>query len=128
VTERGSVTVVVAAMLAAALVLAVGAADLARVFAASARAQTAADAAALAAAQELALPGGREPASVAGEYATLNGGSLAACGCEPGGFEATVEVRLPVGTLLLFPDDRVVIARARAVVDLPAPSPTPTVG
>jgi hypothetical protein len=35
-------------------------------------------------------------------------------------FEAVVTVRMPVGTLLLFGDDRLVEAVARAVVDLPA--------
>jgi Putative Flp pilus-assembly TadE/G-like len=52
--ERGSVSIVVVALMAMALVLAMGAADLARVLTGAARAQTAADAAALAAAQELA--------------------------------------------------------------------------
>jgi hypothetical protein len=91
------------------------------VFAVASRAQTAADAAALSAAQGLALPGGRAtPAQSAAEYATRNGGSLASCACEPGTFEAEVDVVVAVGPLFLAPDDLHVTASARAVVDLPA--------
>lgn len=123
--DRGSVTVVTAGLLVIALVLTLGAADLGRVLLAQARARTASDAAALAAAQELALSTGREPAEVAGEYAVHNGATLASCACDPGTLEATVEVVVPVGRLLLFPGDRTVTGRARAVVDLPSPSPAP---
>jgi hypothetical protein len=42
------------------------------------------------------------------------------CACSHETFEAVVTVRAAVGPLLLFTDDRVVEARARAVVDLPA--------
>lgn len=117
--ERGSASVVVAGVLAALLVLAMGAADIARVLAATAAAQTAADAAALAAVQEQALPGALEPAELAAEYAARNGAELMVCECEAGAFESRVSVRIPVGSLLLFPDDRAVLAEARAVVDLP---------
>ncbi len=118
--QRGSASVVVAGVLASLLVLAMGAADVVRVLAARSAAQTAADAAALAAVQEQALPGGLEPAGLAAEYAARNGATLVACECEPGAFESTVSVRVPVGPLLLFPDDRAASAQARAVVDLPA--------
>jgi secretion/DNA translocation related TadE-like protein len=117
--ERGSASVVVAAIVAALMVMALGAADLARVLTAAATAQTAADAAALAAAQELAIPGELEPADVAAEYAARNGSTVVACSCERGTFEAVVTVRAPVGPLLLFADDRAVEASARGVVDLP---------
>lgn len=118
--ERGSVSIVVVAMAAVIVVLGLGAADVARVFAAASRAQTAADAAALAAAQEQALPGGSStPSEVAASYAAANGAGLDSCACDPGTFAAAVEVRVPVGTLFLAPDDLTVVASARAVVDLP---------
>jgi secretion/DNA translocation related TadE-like protein len=120
--ERGSVSIVVVALMAVVLVLAVGVADLARVLTRAAHAQTAADAAALAAAQELASAGGAsvEPADLAAAYAERNGAVLTACSCEPGGTEAVVTVIVQVGSLVLAPDDRVVTAHARAVVDIPS--------
>ena len=60
-SERGSVSMVVAAIVLLALVLSVGVTDVARVLVARSHARTAADAAALAAAQELALPSGADP-------------------------------------------------------------------
>jgi secretion/DNA translocation related TadE-like protein len=119
-SERGSVSIVVASILAALVVFTLGAADLARVLLVAASAQTAADAAALAAAQELAFPSGLEPEDVAREYASRNAATLVSCSCPKETFEAVVTVRAAVGPLLLFADDRVVEARARAVVDLPA--------
>lgn len=115
--ERGSVSIVVAALVAMILVLGLGAADLAKALVAVSRAQSAADAAALAAAQELALPSGREPADAASEYAARNGAELIECRCEAGTLEATVQVRVPVGYLSTLGGDRSVEARARAVVD-----------
>lgn len=117
--ERGSVSIVVIAVVAVIVVLGLCAADLARVLAMSASAQTAADAAALAAAQELVVPSGLDPAEIASDYAARNGGELVSCTCERGSLEATVEVRVPVGPLRIFGDDRVVGASARAVVDPP---------
>lgn len=117
--ERGSVSVLVAAIVAALVVLALGGADLARVLVTAADAQTAADGAALAAAQELAMPSELEPAEVAEEFAVRNGAALIDCECARETFEAVVRVQIPVGSLLLFADDRVVEAVARAVVDLP---------
>jgi secretion/DNA translocation related TadE-like protein len=116
--EEGSASVVAVAMIGALMVLALCLADLARVELFSSRAQTAADAAALAAAQELAIPGDRAPADLATEYAGRNGAELLSCRCDPGTFEATVDVRIPVGHLFVFGVDRVVDASARAVVDL----------
>jgi secretion/DNA translocation related TadE-like protein len=120
-SERGSASVVVAAILVAVMLLALGAADLARVLVAASRAQTAADAAALGAAQELALAGGSDPAGSAAALALRNGAELLTCSCAPGTLEARVEVRAPVGALLLGPDGLAVAARARAVVEVPAP-------
>jgi DNA topoisomerase-1 len=120
-SERGSASIVVAAILAVVLVLGAGAGDLARVVIAASRAQTAADAAALAAARELAVPSQAEPATLAAEYAALNGGELLECTCMPGAFEAVVLVEVPVGPLLLSPDDHVATARARAVVEVASP-------
>jgi secretion/DNA translocation related TadE-like protein len=119
-SERGSVSVLVTAIIAVVVVLALGTADVTRVLAVATSAQTAADVSALAAVQELAMPSGRVPAEVAGEYAERNGASLVSCECPAESFEAVVTVRMPVGTLLLFGDDRLVEAMARAVVDLPA--------
>ena len=120
--ERGSITVLSAAVMAALVVLAMGASDVARVLHAASRAQTAADAAALAAAQALAIDEpGPEPAELASEYAARNDAALEACGCDRGTFEATVTVRVRVGDLFLVAGDRTVGAEARAQVDLPAP-------
>jgi len=120
--ERGSVTVLSAGVMAALVVLAMGASDVARVLHAASRAQTAADEAALAAAQALAIDEpGPEPAELASEYAARNDAALEACGCDRGTFEATVTVRVRVGDLFLVAGDRTVRAEARAQVDLPAP-------
>ena len=71
--ERGSVTVVAAAVTALVAVLTMGAADVGKALVARERAQAAADAAALAAAQELVMPTGRAPTELAAEYAARNG-------------------------------------------------------
>lgn len=55
------------------------------------------------------------------DLAARNGGRLRSCACEPGTFEARVEVEASVGRLFLSPDDLVVTARARAVVEVPEP-------
>ena len=91
-------------------------ADLAHVLVARGDAQSAADAAALAAAQELALPSaGAAPCEVAAEYATRNAASLESCEPSPESAEVLVEVAVDVGPTLLFGDDRVSHAGARAV-------------
>lgn len=117
--QRGSVSVLLAAGILVVLVLVLGVTDVGRVLIARSKARTAADAAALAAADELALPTGADPAVLAAEYATRNGAHLTACTCTTGTFEAVVMVEVTTGDLLLFPGVRVVVARARAVVDLP---------
>ncbi|HET8526044.1 MAG TPA: pilus assembly protein TadG-related protein [Actinomycetota bacterium] len=113
-------SLLVAGGVAALVVFSLGVADVARVLLAASTAQTSADAAALAAAQALALDE-REPlpGELAAEYASLNGAVLETCTCDPGTFAATVEVRMPVGDLILFGDDRTVRAMARADVDVP---------
>lgn len=118
--QRGSVSVLLAAGILVVLVLVLGITDVGRVLVARSKARTAADAAALAAADELALPTGADPAALAAEYATRNGADLTACTCTAGTFEAVVMVEVTTGDLLLFPGVRVVVARARAVVDLPS--------
>ena len=117
--QRGSVSVLLAAGILIVMVLVLGVTDLGRVLIARSKARTAADAAALAAADELALPSGADPAELAADYAARNGADLTACTCAGGTFEADVMVQVTIGDLLLFPGARVVVARARAVVDLP---------
>ncbi len=115
--ERGSSSIVVAALVAILMILALGAADLARVLVAVSKAQSAADAAALAAAQELVLPSGRSPDDAAADYAGFNDAALVECRCDPGTLEATVTVRMIVTGLATLPGEREVEATARAVVD-----------
>jgi secretion/DNA translocation related TadE-like protein len=121
--ERGSVSIVVAAVILLALVLSIGVADVARVLVARSHARTAADAAALAAAQELALPSGTDPADVAAAYAERNDAILSDCICAAGTFDATVTVSIVVDGFLLVTGSRTVTARARAVVEMPGASP-----
>jgi secretion/DNA translocation related TadE-like protein len=120
--EHGSVSIVVAAIVLLALVLSVGVTDVARVLVARSHARTAADAAALAAAQELALPSGTDPADVAADYAARNDATLTDCVCAAGTLDATVTVSIVVDGFLLVTGTRTVVARARAVVDLPSQS------
>lgn len=118
-SERGSVSLVVAAAVAMALVVTMGAADVGRALIARSRAEATADLAALAAVQELAFPSGRDPALLAADYAVRNGARLVSCSCADGSSEAVVRVAVPVGGFLLPLADRDVIAIARAIVDLP---------
>ncbi len=118
-SERGSVSVVVAAAVGMALVVTIGAADVGRALIARSRAEAVADLSALAAAQELALPSGTDPASFAADVATRNGARLVSCSCAEGTSEAIVRVAIPVRGFLLPLADRDVIGVARAVVDLP---------
>ena len=122
-SDRGSITVVAAAVIGLALVSSMGVTDVARVLVARAHAQAAADSAALAAAQELALATGRRPSQLAGEYAARNNAALRACVCAPGTLQAIVTVDAHVDGLLLIPGRRSVSAVARAVVDLPGGVP-----
>lgn len=118
--QRGSVSIVVAGVIAVALVASLGVADVGKALVARARARAAADAAALAAAQELVLPGARSPDALAADYAERNGATVVSCGCAPGTLEAVVEVETAVGALFLASDGLTVRARARAIVDVPA--------
>jgi secretion/DNA translocation related TadE-like protein len=119
-SDQGSVSVVVAAAVGMALVVAMGAADVGRALIARSRAEAVADLAALAAAQELALPSGVDPSAFAGEYATRNGARLVSCSCPVGSSEAVVRVAVRAGPFLLPLPDRDAVAAGRAVVDLPA--------
>ena len=121
-SERGSVSLVVAAAVGMALIVTMGAADVGRALIARSRAEAAADLAALAAAQELALPSGTEPAQLATDYAARNGARLVSCECAEGTYEATVRVVVPARGFLLPLADRDVVGIARAIVDLPAES------
>jgi hypothetical protein len=62
------------------------------------------------------VPSARDPGDLAREYAERNGATLASCHCEREATEAVVEVRVPIGRLILLGGGRVVTARARAVV------------
>ena len=115
-TERGSVTVLVAAVLFLSGVLALATVDLLRALESKARAQTAADAAALAAAQEIAMGSSGNPADAASDYARFNGAALIECSCPQGGSEAVVSVEVPVHLVFVGPD-RTVTGRARAVIE-----------
>jgi secretion/DNA translocation related TadE-like protein len=91
--ERGSIAVVLMAVVVLAAVLALGAARLGGALVARARADAAADAAALAAADMLALGRGeRVASSAAAETATANDARLVRCDCT--GRVATVEVEV----------------------------------
>ncbi len=114
--ERGSVSVVVAALLLMTMVLALGCVDVLRVLSARDGAQTAADAAALAAAQELVVPSEASPAEYAAEYAADNGAKLLACRCAAGSTDAVVTVERIV-SLPFLGERRAVRATARAVVE-----------
>ena len=114
--HRGSASVVMAAGLAFAAILAMFSADLARATEARSRAQTAADAAALAAAQELLRPVQAAPADVAAEYAERHDATLVSCDCKPGATEAVATVEVSVS---LLGQERTLRASARAVVDAP---------
>jgi secretion/DNA translocation related TadE-like protein len=117
-SERGSVSIVVAAAVAFGAILAAFSADVTRVVAARGRAQTAADAAALAAAQELIAPSLRSPEELAREYAARHGATVVECECEPGADEVVVTVRLDVD-LPYLNQTRGLRAAARAVVAIP---------
>lgn len=117
--ERGSVSIVIAAGVGMALVIAIGVADVGRALVARSRAEAVADLAALAAAQDLAVPSDGDPALAADRYASANGARLVSCSCSVGSTEATVSVAVHVGGFLLPIADRDVVASARAVVDLP---------
>jgi secretion/DNA translocation related TadE-like protein len=107
-TDRGSVTLFVAAAIVIAVLLATALAHFGGVVVEKSRAENAADAAALAAAGSLAL--GQSPAeacAVAASVATDNGARLATCQC-PGAYATVARVTVAIG---------MVRAGARATVD-----------
>jgi secretion/DNA translocation related TadE-like protein len=114
--ERGSVSLVMAAVVAVAGLLAALVATLAGAAAARVRAQSAADGAALAAAQELIRPSGRSPEEVASAYAVRNGARLRSCRCSLGGSDVQVEVSV---AFPLAGMDGTARASARAVATRP---------
>lgn len=118
-SERGSVSILVAAAVGMTLILVMGVADVARALIARSRAEAVADLTALAATQELALPSGTDPGEVAAEYATRNGADLVTCSCSEGSLEAVVTVAVHVDGFLLPIAGRDVVARSRAIVDVP---------
>lgn len=117
--ERGSVSVIIAGVVAIMIVLTLGVADLGTALIARERAHAAADAAALAAAQELAMPSGSLPQIEAADYAGRNGASLLTCACDVGTQEALVSVSVAIEHLFLLPGTHHVESRSRAVVDFP---------
>ena len=121
--EAGSVSIVTAATMALAMMLTMVSVDLLRALEAKGRAETAADSAALAAAQEIALPTGLSPVEVAAGYAERNGATLVSCTCEPHTTEAIAEVKVSA-SLSFLGGDRIVTARARAVIEPAGPNGT----
>ena len=118
-SQRGSVSILVAASVAMTLILVMGVADVARALIARSRAEAVADLAALAATQELALPSGIEPGAIAADYAARNGAAMVSCSCPEGSLEAIVTVAVHVDGFLLPIAGRDVVARSRAIVDVP---------
>ena len=121
--ERGSVSVLMAGVLAILLLCSLGIADVGRVVLGRAEAQNAADAAALAAAQDLAYPVvGADPAASAEAWAAANGATLTACRCETDATRVSVQVKKTVGPLRLLPAQVDIVASASAAVVVPAVS------
>ena len=116
-SERGSVTVIAAAVLAMSAILGALVVDLTLAARTRARAQVVADAAALAAGQELVVPR-RDPAEVAREYAESAGATLVSCRCLPGGDDVVVGIALSA-ELPFLGREVVATAHARAVPVLP---------
>ena len=120
--ERGSITVLSAAVMAALVVLAMGASDVARVLHAASRAQTAADAAALAAAQALAIDEpGPEPAELAGRVRRPERRRARDLRVRPRNVRGDRDRSATGGRPVPRRGDRTVRAEARAQVDLPVP-------
>lgn len=101
--ERGAISLALAALALAALLVGVAGADLAALLVARARAHAAAEAAALAAVVEQApaLATHGDPPAAARAYAERNGAVLLRCACEPGAPEALVEVGVAVRLLVV---------------------------
>jgi len=117
--DRGSVSLLAAAVMLMVVLMALATSDVARALAAASRAQSAADAAALAAAQQIVEPSsGGSPADAAADYAEANGAVLVGCDCPSGGSAAVATVRVEITGLLVLRSGRAVTATARAVIDL----------
>lgn len=118
--ERGSISMVAAALSLILALTAAAGADLGSLLIARARARTAADAAALAAASALVplLAEGADPQMRARNAASANGAQLKRCVCEPGSIGAIVDVEV-VGRAMFVRawDGMIVRASARAEVD-----------
>jgi secretion/DNA translocation related TadE-like protein len=111
--ERGTVSVVMLAVLVIGLVLAMGAARLGGALVGRARAESAADAAALAAADRLALGDGSAAAHAAADAtAASNDARLVSCDCSGTSAEVVVEVDVPAWGALFGP------ARGRAKAEV----------
>ena len=118
-SERGSISLLAAAVMVMVVIMALATADVARALDAASQAQTAADAAALAAAQEIVEPDpGDTPASAAARYAEDNGARLVSCECSDGATEAVATVSVEISGLLILPSGRTATASARAVIDV----------
>jgi secretion/DNA translocation related TadE-like protein len=114
--ERGSITVVMVAVMMVAVLGCIAAAQVATLVSNRAHASAAADAAALATATELSRGMGPSAAKrAAAEIARRSGAQLESCTCS--GIEARVTVSVRVGVLGVS----VMYARARAVVDFTTP-------
>ena len=116
-TERGSVSILMASGALLLSVFALGVADLGAMLLTRARAQAAADAAALAAVMRQAPALGQDgaPADAARDTAEANGAKLEGCECEIGQASATVEVTMHPRIAFVIPwRDRIVHARSRA--------------
>lgn len=114
-SERGSVTVPVLALVSLLVLVAAALAGVGRVVAAHVQATTAADGAALAAAPLTFLPG--DPRSEAAVFARANGATLTACRCEVDpGFGRRV-ARVEVTKVVELPVFGAVTVRARAAAE-----------
>lgn len=111
--ERGAATVLLLAVVAAALILATAAVALARAADARGTAQAAADLAAIAAAQAAQRPGGG-PCAVAARVVGANGAALSACSVEAGG-DVEVVVTVAVEPLTGWHTAAIAVARAGPV-------------
>ena len=117
-SDRGSVSVVMLAVLVFGLVLTVAAGRLGVALVGRARADTAADAAALAAADQLAMGRGASAAAAAArDTAASNGATLASCRCA--GSTAEVVVELDLGVLGAARGHAKAAVDLRCALDLP---------
>jgi secretion/DNA translocation related TadE-like protein len=118
VSDDGTASVLMIALLALAGFACLATADAANVLLARARAQSAADAAALAAAAaQWKLDGTDEPSAVAADVAESNGAALESCACDVRAVSATVVVSVGTRVKMLGSARRTVTASATAAFD-----------